>query len=718
MMNMKNEEFENDSKKEGHHEPKESHEKYGAMQHESHEHEYEKHASMSHENKSESSHEHGGHEHGGHVDHQSHHEMMVKDFRKRFIVSAVLTIPVLILSPLVQQLVLGRTFEFPFSIYILWLLSSIIYIYGGWPFFTGARDELKKRLPGMMTLVALAITVAYVYSTAVVFFIEGKDFFWELATLIDIMLLGHWIEMRSVLGASRALESLAKLMPSEAHLIVGENKTVDVPLSQLKVGDLVLVKPGEKIPVDGEIVKGESSINEAMLTGESTPVFKKKGDQVLGGSINGDGSLVVKILQTGDKTYLAQVIKLVKEAQMTRSRTQDLANRAAFYLTIIAIVAGAITFAIWMAINGDVAFALERTVTVMVITCPHALGLAVPLVVSVSTSISASNGLLIRDRNAFENVRKIDVIVFDKTGTLTEGKFGVTEIIPENGFSEEDVLSYAAALESNSEHPIARGIVNAVKERNLKLMNVSNFKAIPGKGVEGNVNGKSIKVVSPGFLKEIGITLESEEIKRLQEQGKTTVHLIIDDKLAGTIALADMIRPESRESINRLKKMGIKCMMLTGDNKQVARWVAEELELDEFFAEVLPHEKSNVIKELQERGYTVAMVGDGINDAPALTRADVGIAIGAGTDVAIESADIILVRNDPRDILTIIQLSQNTYKKMIQNLAWATGYNAIAIPLAAGVLFQIGILLSPAAGAALMSLSTVIVAINARLLKI
>ena len=531
------------------------------------------------------------------------------------------------------------------------------------------------------------------------------------------MLLGHWIEMRSILGASRALEALVKLMPAEAHLIKEDGTIIDVPTAKLKPNDTVLVKPGEKIPSDGIIIKGTTNVNEAMLTGESKPIFKKAGDSVIGGSINGEGAIEVKITHTGEETYLSQVIKLVKEAQQIRSKTQDLANRAAFYLTIIAIVGGAVTFAVWILLGKDVAFALERMVTVMVITCPHALGLAVPLVVSVSTSISARNGLLIRNRNAFESARKLDAIVFDKTGTLTEGKFGVTDVVVETGATENDVIRYAFALEANSEHPIAQGIIRLAKEKGLERLDVKEFKAIPGKGVSGKINGKTVMVVGPGYLKENNIKIENKEIEELQAQGKTTVFVLVDNKIIGAIALADIIRPESKEAIKMLQEMGIKCMMLTGDNKLVAKWVSETLGLDKYFAEVLPHEKSQVIQKIQAEGYTVAMVGDGINDAPALVQADVGIAIGAGTDVAIESADIILVRNDPRDVASIIKLAKSTYRKMKQNLIWATGYNAVAIPLAAGILYNIGILLSPAAGAILMSLSTVIVAINARLLS-
>ncbi len=672
---------------------------------------------------------HGDHgDHGGHGgDHSSHHEHMIRDFRKRFIISSILTIPVLILSPLIQEF-LNYELRFTGDVYVLFGLSSIIYFYGGYPFLKGIVEEFKKKQPGMMTLISVAITAAYAYSSLVVIDMvlslnlgfAGSFFFWELATLIDIMLLGHWIEMRSILGASRALEALVQLMPSEAHLLQKDGSTIEVPVSELKPGDKVLIKPGEKIPSDGMVIKGETSVNESMLTGESKPVSKGPGDQVIGGALNGEGAIIVEIQRTGEDTYLSQVIELVKQAQKTRSRTQDLANRAAFYLTIIAIAAGSITFIAWSLIfEESLAFALERAVTVMVIACPHALGLAVPLVVAVSTSISAQNGLLIRDRNAFERARDIDAIIFDKTGTLTEGRFGVTDIVPEIGsnLNENDILILAYSLEVNSEHPIAQGIVTEAENRGLKKKHVTEFKAIPGKGVEGVIDGKKVMVVSPGYLKEVGIAIKNDNIKILPEQGKTTVYVLVDGTLMGSIALADIIRPESKEVIARLHQMGIKTMMLTGDNKLVAKWVAEEIGLDEYFAEVLPHEKAQVVQEVQSRGYTVAMVGDGVNDAPALVQADVGIAIGAGTDVAIESADIILVRSDPRDILAIIKLAKSTYRKMLENLAWATGYNAFAIPLAAGILAGVGILLSPAVGALLMSLSTVIVAINAKFLK-
>lgn len=649
-------------------------------------------------------------------DHSQHHEMMIRDFKKRFLVSIILTIPVLVLSPFIQN-TLEFNIQFSGDIYILFALSTLIFLYGGWPFLKGLVEEIRNKLPGMMTLIALAISVAFVYSSLVVFGLQGEIFFWELATLIDIMLLGHWIEMRSILGASRALEALAKLMPSEAHLIIGKNKIKDVPLSDLKNGDIVLIRPGEKVPSDGIIIKGESSLNESMLTGESKPVSRKKGDKVIGGSINSEGALEVKITHTGKDTYLAQVIALVKQAQESKSKTQDLANKAATWLTIISISVGTTTLAVWLFLGMSFTFALERMVTIMIITCPHALGLAVPLVVAVSTSISAKNGFLIRDRIAFESIRNIDTIVFDKTGTLTKGEFGVTDVVAEKGYNSKQVLFYAASLEINSEHPIAKGIAQKAADEKIKTMSVEKFQALPGKGIQGVIQKKVIQIVGPSYLREHNIRY-GEKSAILEGQGKTVISVVEKNKVIGIIALADIIREESKEAIQKLKSMNIKCMMLTGDNKKVAEWVSKELELDDFFAEVLPDQKANAIKALQAKGMKVVMVGDGVNDAPALVQADAGIAIGAGTDVAIESADIILVRNDPRDVVSIIGLAKATYSKMKQNLLWATGYNLLAIPLAAGVLYREGILLSPALGAALMSLSTVIVAINAKFLKL
>jgi len=643
---------------------------------------------------------------------------MVADFRKRFIVSIIITIPVLLLSPLIQGFLNIEEFvKFSGDMYVLFALSTVIFFYGGWPFLKGLYNELKSKQPGMMTLIGLAIIVAYVYSSTVVFGLEGKVFFWELATLIVVMLLGHWIEMRSVMGASSALNELARLMPKDAHKITSSDKTKDVPLEELQKGDKVLVKPGEKFPADGIILKGDTSVNEAMLTGESKAVTKKEGVEVIGGSVNGEGSVTVEVKKTGKDSFLSGVIKLVEEAQQSKSRTQDLANKAAFWLTIIGISAGIITLSVWFfLIDKDFVFSLERSVTVMVITCPHALGLAIPLVVAVSTALSAKKGLLIRDRAAFERARNIDAIVFDKTGTLTKGEFGVTDTIP---FSEkpgkDEILKYSASLESQSSHPIAKAIAKACDDK----YKVSKFKSITGKGAEGTINGKNIKIVSPGYLKENNIKIEAnEKINKVFSQGKTVVYILIDNKPVGAIALADIIREESKEAVRRLKELGIKPMMLTGDNKQVAKWVAEEVGIEEYFAEVLPEDKSDKIKEIQSRGLVVAMTGDGVNDAPALARADIGIAIGAGTDVAVETADIILVKSNPLDVVSILDLSKATYRKMLQNLGWATGYNVFAIPLAAGVLFPLGIVLSPAVGAALMSLSTVIVAINARFIRV
>jgi Cu2+-exporting ATPase len=580
---------------------------------------------------------------------------------------------------------------FPGDSYVQFFFAAAIYLYGGWPFLTGVIDELRKGQPGMMTLIALAITVAFVYSSAVVFGLEGTGFFWELATLIDIMLLGHWIEMRSVMGASAALESLVKLMPSEAHRLLPDGRTEDVPLVELKRGDRVLVKPGEKLA---------------------------EGDPTIGGSVNGESAITVEVQKTGSETYLAQVIEMVRKAQESRSRTQDLANRAALWLTVIAVVAGAATLAFWLISGKPFDFSLERTVTVMVITCPHALGLAVPLVVAVSTALSAANGLLVRDRSAFERARDLQAIVFDKTGTLTEGRFGVSDVIPLGQLREEDILKLAASLESQSEHPIAQGIIAAAAERGLQYPAPTDFQAIPGKGAQAMVGETPIKVVSPGYLNEHNLRVDDERVRRVADEGKTVVYLIASDKVQGAVALADIIRPESREAISRLKQMGIQVMMLTGDAKAVARWVAKELDLDDFFAEVLPDEKAQAIRDVQGRGLVTAMVGDGVNDAPALVQADIGIAIGAGTDVAIESADIVLVRSDPRDVAAVVALAKATYRKMVQNLWWATGYNIVAIPLAAGMLYRFGIVLSPAVGAVLMAASTVIVAVNAQFLKV
>jgi Cu2+-exporting ATPase len=645
-----------------------------------------------------------------------HHAHMAAEFRNRFWISLVLTLPILVLSPMLQTLVgLREAIRFPGDVYVLFGLSSAVFWYGGWPFLKGLFAELRSREPGMMTLISVAIATAYLYSSAVVFGLTGKMFFWELASLIDIMLLGHWIEMRSVMGASRALEELAKLMPSDAHKLMPDGSLKDVPLGELVVTDKVLVKPGEKLPADGVIVEGESSVNEAMLTGESTPAPKKIGEKVLGGSINGEGSLTLEIKSAGKDSFLSQVVELVKQAQESKSKTQDLANTAARWLTVVALGGGAITLLVWLVMGKDFAFAIERTVTVMVIACPHALGLAVPLVVAVSTALAAQNGLLIRNRVSFEGARKLQAVIFDKTGTLTEGRFGVTDTLVLSPDIDEDTLrKYAASVDANSEHPIAKAI-GASSEKKLP---VEGFKSIPGKGAEGSVEGREVKVVSPGFLREQNIDLTDKRVEPLQAQGKTVVFVLVDGKLKGAIALADIVRPEAKQAIDALKAMNIRCMMLTGDNKATAKWVSDQVGLDEYFAEVLPQDKAAKVKEVQSRGVSVAMTGDGVNDAPALAQADVGIAIGAGSDVAVETADVILVRSNPLDVVAVVRLSRATHQKMIQNLLWATGYNVVAIPLAAGALYAWGVLLTPALGAVLMSASTVIVAINARLLRL
>ena len=662
-----------------------------------------------HDKRGKDAHPAGGHDHGA----------MIADYRLRFWVCLGLTVPVLLLAPMLQGLVgLRDALRFPGDAWVQFAFASAIFFYGGWPFLRGFFGEVAKVRPGMMTLISLAISVAYFYSSAVVFGLKGEPFFWELATLIDIMLVGHWIEMRSVLGASSALEKLVELLPDDAHLVGPDGNTTEVKVADLKHGDRVLIKPGEKIPTDGLVVEGRSTVNESMLTGESKPVEKGEGDTAIGGAINGEAAFTIEVQKTGGETYLSQVIEMVRQAQESKSHTQDLANRAALWLTIVAIAGGAATITVWLLLGSTFDFAMARAVTVMVIACPHALGLAVPLVVAVSTALSANNGLLIRDRTAFEHARNIDAIVFDKTGTLTEGRFGVTDVISVGERSEDDILRLAAGLESRSEHPIAEGIVRGATERNLSFKAPAEFRAIPGKGAKAKVEGESLMVVSPGYLKQNDLSEDDERITKVAEQGKTVVYVLIDDKVEGAIALADIIRPESREALARLKKMGIQVMMLTGDAKAVAKWVSDELGLDEYFAEVLPEQKAAKIKEVQARGLVVAMTGDGVNDAPALTQADVGIAIGAGTDVAIESADIVLVRSDPRDVTAIIDLARATYRKMIQNLWWATGYNAFAIPAAAGVFYSVGIVLSPALGAVFMSLSTVIVAINARLLHV
>jgi Cu2+-exporting ATPase len=655
-------------------------------------------------------------EHGEHTEHEDHHAMMVADFRKRFFIALIITVPILLLSPMIQMFI-GVDWRFTGDSYLLFGLSTILFIYGGKPFLTGARDELKKKSPAMMSLIALSITIAYIYSTLTVFVITGDDFFWELATLIVIMLLGHWIEMKSVMGASRALDELVKLMPEEAHQITGNGEITDIPVKQLKAGDAILVKPGEKIPIDGLVYDGRSAVNESMITGESVPVEKEKGDEIVGGSINGEGILKFNVSRVGEDTFLSQVLKLVRETQDSKSNTQRLADKAAKWLFYIAVIAGALTFLAWMIISQDLNFAVTRAVTVIVISCPHALGLAVPLVTAVSTSIGAQKGLLIRDRAAFENARKLNAVVFDKTGTLTEGTFGITDI-KAIGISQDELLLLACSVESNSEHPIAQGIVNEGKRLNLRLKEVKDYQNLPGKGLKADVDGRDIMVVSPGYMRSEKITFDVNHYENLAQMGKTVVFILDGSTLLGYLALSDIIRDTAKEAIDILKSMDIETILLTGDNQRVAAYVGNKLKIDTVIAEVLPQEKASKIDGLIKEGKFVAMTGDGVNDAPSLAKADLGIAIGAGTDVAIETADVILVQSNPLDVVTILKLSKATYKKMIQNLIWATGYNIIALPLAAGILYYQGIVISPALGAALMSVSTIVVAINAKLLKI
>lgn len=680
------------------------------MEHQHHNHTHESH-SHGHDHHN---HDHHSGQHQSRSDHHGHHEHMIEDFKKRFWISLIITLPIIVLAPMIQEL-LGYQLRFNGDRYVQFILSSVIFFYGGWPFLKGLADEIKKKAPGMMTLIALAISVAYFYSSAVVFGLDGKIFFWELASLIVIMLLGHWIEMKSVMGASNALQELAKMMPSTARRIKEGGEHEDVPIADLKSNDIILVRPGEKVPADGIVVEGESHVNESMLTGESKPVAKKKDNQVIGGSVNDNGTLKIKVKHTGEDSYLSKVIGMVKEAQETKSKTQNLADKAAAWLFYIALGAGVTTLVVWLSLGKDFEYALERMVTVMIISCPHALGLAVPLVVAISTAVSAKNGLLIRNRTAFENARNITAIIFDKTGTLTKGEFGVTRFKSvSNHLSDDDLLQIAASIENSSEHPIAAGIVRKAKSKDLALQEPENFQNITGKGISAKLNREEIKIVSPGMLKEQGIDAPSDAFKTDDE---TVVFVLIDNTLAGYIALADEVRPESLSAINTLKERGIKVYMATGDNQQVAKAVSEQLSLDDYFAEVLPEDKQRIIKELQQKGEFVAMTGDGVNDAPALAQANVGIAVGSGTDVAAETADIVLVNSNPKDIANLILFGSATYKKMMQNLWWAAGYNILAVPLAAGALASIGIILSPAIGAVLMSLSTVIVALNAQLLK-
>ncbi|MBI3495022.1 heavy metal translocating P-type ATPase [Candidatus Berkelbacteria bacterium] len=640
-------------------------------------------------------------------------------FRDRFWITLALTIPILAYSPIIQTWFGLHAPQFTGSQWLPLTLGTIIFFYGGSVFLKSALAELKAKLPGMMTLISMAIIAAYSYSVATTFFIQGSEFFWELATLITVMLFGHWMEMRSVSNAQGALRELAKLLPDTAELIK-KNMTEKIPVSQLHAGDMVLVRPGTKVPVDGQVVKGQSSINEAMITGESRPVEKTVASQVIAGTVNGAGALTIKVTGVGEHTALAGIMRLVAEAQASRSRAQILADRAAFYLTVIALVTGGVTLVSWFTAGAGLQFAVERAVTVLVIACPHALGLAVPLVTAISTSLAARNGLLIRERMALENARSVDVVLFDKTGTLTKGEQGVVDIWPLRGYTKTSLLKLAAGAEASSEHMIGKAIVHAARQRKITVPNAEQFQSLAGKGVRVLISGNTIFVGGPQLIKDRNVTIPQvleKNLKKAARQGKAVIYIIKQKEIIGALSISDIIRRESKQVITSLHAMGVRVAMITGDAKDVATAVARELGIRQYFAEVLPQHKVDTVKALQQDGSKVAMVGDGVNDAPALVQADVGIAIGAGTDVAIESAGIILVKNDPRDVLKIIQLSKSTYRKMIQNLLWATGYNVIAIPLAAGIFARWGILLPPAIGGLLMSASTIIVALNAQLLK-
>ncbi len=692
----------------------------GNVAHEHSDHSHHDHAahehSMMHEHTAQVVSDHAPHDHTAHADHTGHEDM----FRRRFWVSLVLTIPVLLFSPMIQEWFGFSMPEFPGSQFIGAIFAIVIFFYGGLPFLQMAVPEIQNRKPGMMLLISLAITVAFLYSLFALLVDPMGGFFWEMATLIVIMLLGHWLEMRSVRQASGALNELAKLMPDTADRIRADGSTETVSASQLRKDDRVLVRPGASVPADGVVEDGRSQVNEAMITGESQPVSKEPGAKVIGGTINGDGSLRVRVTATGDETALAGIMRLVEQAQQSKSQTQILADKAAGWLFYIALAVAAITAAAWVAAVGLQLEVLERVVTVLVIACPHALGLAIPLVVAISTSIGARNGILVRDRLALEEAREIDTVIFDKTGTLTEGRFGVADMATAESWDADRALALAAAVEGDSEHPIARGIRRKAEERGGQPVTVSDFEAIKGRGIRATYNGQTVHVGGPRLLELLNLQLPdtlARFAEAANEKGQTVVYLIVDGKPAAAFTLADVIRPESKQAIKRLHEMGVQVAMLTGDSRAVAESVGAELGIDTVMAEVLPEHKEQKVAELQRQGKKVAMVGDGVNDAPALTRADVGIAIGSGTDVAIESAGIILVQSNPLDVVNIFELSRSTYRKMIQNLLWATGYNVIALPLAAGLLAPIGIVLSPAVGAVLMSVSTIVVAINAQLLR-
>lgn len=663
-------------------------------------------------------HGHGTHsEHeGGHDKHQGHSVAM---FRNKFWVSLLLTIPTVVWGHMLMRLTGYEPPRFPGSEWIAPVFGTAVFVYGGWVFLQGAWRELKDRLPGMMTLISLAITVAFVFSVVVALGYPGMALWEELATLVTIMLLGHWMEMRSISQAQGALNELAKLLPSTAERLV-DGRTEEVPISALRAGDVVLVRPGAGVPADGVVLEGRSAVNEAMITGESRPVDKAEGEEVIAGTTNGSGSLRVRVAKTGDQTALAGIMRLVADAQTSRSRAQALADRAAFYLTWVAIGSGALTLLAWWLLGAPWAFTIERVVTTLVIACPHALGLAIPLVVAISTTLGAGSGLLVRDRRGLEEARNLNAVVFDKTGTLTLGEHRVVEIATMPGLPEDEALRLSAGVEQDAEHPVARAIVATARERGLQVPAASEFQAIPGFGVCATVEGRTLHGGGPNLLKRLGVEPGPElsaAAERFAARGQGAIYLVENGRALAAFAVADAVRPESAEAVRRLHDKGIEVVMLTGDARPVAEAVARELRIDTVFAQVLPEQKSAKIKELQGTGKRVAMVGDGVNDAPALLTADVGIAIGAGTDVAVEAGDVVLVRSDPRDVPRIVALSRATYRKMIQNLWWAAGYNIVAIPLAAGVLQPWGIVLSPAVGAVLMSLSTVIVAVNAQLLR-
>ncbi len=666
--------------------------------------------------------DHTAHAHMTHEQHKAeghdHHAMMEAGFRRRFWVVLALTIPVLILSPTIQQW-FGFSLTFPGYRYLLFAMATVITFYGTWPFYKNARKALRSGALDMSVLVSIAVSAGYLFSVGSTFLFAAVDFYWEVSTLVAVLLLGHWLEMRAVRGTAGALKELTKLIPPMANRIAEDGNVEEVPTSEVQKGDLLLVRPGDKVPMDGRVVEGQSSVNEAMLTGESRPVPKKPGDEVIGGTLNGEGALRIRVEKTGEETALAQIINLVKEAQASKPPVQRLADRAAHWLTIIAVVVALVTFLFWFFISAQSAvFALTLAVTVLVIACPHALGLAIPVVTTISTSLGARNGMLIRNAEATETARRLDAVIFDKTGTLTKGEFGVTDVVLLGDWDEETLLRRVAAVEINSEHTIAQGIVRAAQERELSLPQATDFEAVPGKGAKATVEGRHLFIGNRALMEQIGVAVpDAPRLAALGRQGKTVVYAAADGRLAGAVALADMVRDESREAVRALKQMGLEVAMLTGDSQAVADYVAAELGLDTVFAEVRPEQKADKVKELQGQAKVVAMVGDGINDAPALVQADVGIAIGAGTDVAVESAQVVLVKNDPRDVVRLIRLSRATMSKMTQNLVWATAYNVIAIPMAAGLLQPLGIVLRPEWGALIMSASTVIVAVNALLLR-